>query len=119
MGVAAVFTRVDRVEDQLGLGRLHDEHDQGDPDQDDGDGTERHEEQPSGIEVLPAGSFDPEGATVDGHLGDGLVVAADLVERAPGGGVADQLPVAEVEGAVRDPAQFSVERVPQQRLLDR
>lgn len=113
-----MLTRVDRVEDQFGLGRLHDEHDQGDPDQYDADGTEHHDEQPSGIEVLPAGSFDPEGATVDGYLGDGLVLAADLVERAPGRRVADQLPVAEVEGTVGDPAQFGVERVLQQGLLD-
>lgn len=110
--------RVDRVEGQLGLGRrqgVHQEHQQPQRRQRDAaDADDAEDEQPDAVRRLGSAGLDPEGAPVGVDLGDGLVLAADLVERAPGGGVADQLPVKEVERSVCDPAHFGVEAVTQQ-----
>lgn len=114
--------RVDRVEDQLGLGRgqhARKDHQDAERREDDrADEDEAHDDQQNVVGGFGAVGLDPEGAILDGDLGDGLVLAVDLVERAPGGLVADQLPVAEVERAVRDPAQFGVELVLQTCFLD-
>ena len=114
----AVDARVDRVEDQLVLRGSHDDqpHRQY---QADAEGRQQDGGQPEadGAGLAPT-CFDPEGAALDRHGDDGLVLLVEGVEGEPACAVVGELPLEERERAAGHQAKVAGEAAAQACLAE-